>query len=196
VDLYGEIRGGNIRQMLHSAELHVLQASTLTNDGVAKGARGRGGGRAGRAREAGGREVEEGEEGCRRRRRARQRALEQKIHPSSRDLLHPLAHRLTYNLPAKHGFNLALSRYRSAADQPPRSLVARDVFTLFLRSPSPRLASRRDEDLRIALTARTLHSVRYFSRRAKLISRMIREKGDNARVIRKRDEIPREFASV
>lgn len=47
-------------------------------------------------------------------RRARQRALEQKIHPSSRDLLHPLAHRLTYNLPAKHGFNLALSRYRTA----------------------------------------------------------------------------------
>lgn len=31
---------GDIRQMLHSAELHVLQASTLTNDGVAKGARG------------------------------------------------------------------------------------------------------------------------------------------------------------
>lgn len=41
-------------------------------------------------------------------------ALEQKIRPSSRDLLHPLAHRLTYNLPAKHGFNLALSRYRTA----------------------------------------------------------------------------------
>jgi len=37
--------------MLHSAELHVLQASTLTNDGVAKGARGRGGGREGRKRE-------------------------------------------------------------------------------------------------------------------------------------------------
>lgn len=52
-----------------------------------------------------------GRGGCR---RARQRALEQKIHPSSRDLLHPLAHRLTYNLPAKHGFNLALSRYRTA----------------------------------------------------------------------------------
>lgn len=30
----------DIRQMLHSAELHVLQASTLTNDGVAKGAKG------------------------------------------------------------------------------------------------------------------------------------------------------------
>ena len=28
--------------------------------------------------------------------------------------MHPLAHRLTYNLPAKHGFNLALSRYRTA----------------------------------------------------------------------------------
>jgi len=52
-----------------------------------------------------------GRRGCQ---RARQRALEQKIHPSSRDLLHPLAHRLTYNLPAKHGFNLTLSRYRSA----------------------------------------------------------------------------------
>jgi len=139
----GDTGGGgrDIRQMLHSAELHVLQASTLTNDGVAKGARGRGGGRADRAGEARGAGGAQGEEGCRRcrrrrRRRARQRALEQKIHPSSRDLLHPLAHRLTYNLPAKHGFNLALSRYRSAADQPARSLVARVVFTLFLRFPS------------------------------------------------------------
>lgn len=47
VDLVVESRHGfvreiqrDIRQMLHSAELHVLQASTLTNDGVAKGAKG------------------------------------------------------------------------------------------------------------------------------------------------------------
>lgn len=93
--------------MLHSAELHVLQASTLTNDGVAKGAKG----------------VLEGQTA---------RALEQKIHPSSRDLLHPLAHRLTYNLPAKHGFNLALSRYRSARTSR-RAPAVLAVFTFFLR---------------------------------------------------------------
>lgn len=56
-------------------------------------------------------------------------ALEQKIRPSSRDLLHPLAHRLTYNLPAKHGFNLALSRYRAALG-PPSSPSPRDSFRL------------------------------------------------------------------
>lgn len=66
-----------------------------------------------------------GRRGCR---RARQRALEQKIHPSSRDLLHPLAHRLTYNLPAKHGFNLALSRYRSART----GRACQSMFTFFL----------------------------------------------------------------
>lgn len=62
-------------------------------------------------------------------------ALEQKIRPSSRDLLHPLAHRLTYNLPAKHGFNLALSRYRAALG-PPSSPSPRDSFRL--SPPSPR----------------------------------------------------------
>lgn len=67
-----------------------------------------------------------GRRGCQ---RARQRALEQKIHPSSRDLLHPLAHRLTYNLPAKHGFNLTLSRYRSARTS---RRAYQFMFTFFL----------------------------------------------------------------
>lgn len=74
--------------MLHSAELHVLLAMTLTNDGVAGEQEKRSyttlllrwwqyAGRIGVARPTGAM--------CQ-----TARALEQKIHPSSHDLLHPL----------------------------------------------------------------------------------------------------------
>lgn len=108
----GEVEGSR----LHSAGTRP-QAWTLTNDGWRSEDR----------RERRRRKYNIGGRGCKRA-IPDSGALEQKIRPSSRDLLHPLAHRLTYNLPAKHGFNLALSRYRTALGPPPLSPLPSSRF--------------------------------------------------------------------
>lgn len=89
--------------MLHSAELHVLQASTLTNDGVAKGAKG----------------VPEGQ--------TARPGTENS--PKFTRPVAPPSSPITYNLPAKHGFNLTLSRYRSARTS---RRAYQSMFTFFL----------------------------------------------------------------